>query len=73
MGACVCKDRNAESPITQAEERDFNTHCSSHQYQDINGHQNIASFSDQSDRGSGNRHNRHNGYQVCFTCQNYKQ
>ena len=67
MGACVCKDRNAEPPIAQTEESDFSTHSSSHRHRDVNGHQNIASLSDQPDQRSGHRH-RSQSSQVGFSC-----
>ncbi|GFO24033.1 RING finger and spry domain-containing protein 1 [Plakobranchus ocellatus] len=36
MGACVCKDKNQDPPITQAEESDSSSHASSHRHRGYN-------------------------------------
>uniref|UniRef100_A0A2C9KVK7 RING finger and SPRY domain-containing protein 1 n=1 Tax=Biomphalaria glabrata TaxID=6526 RepID=A0A2C9KVK7_BIOGL len=56
MGACVCKDKNQDPPITQAEESDSSSHASTNRQRDQN---NFGSSSTTSFDTSDNRRHRH--------------
>ncbi|XP_005101311.1 RING finger and SPRY domain-containing protein 1 [Aplysia californica] len=64
MGACVCKDKNQDPPITQAEESDSSSHASMHRQRDHSYYHSVAtaSGSDQSDRRHRHRHSHNRSH-----------
>ncbi|CAG5116476.1 unnamed protein product, partial [Candidula unifasciata] len=63
MGACVCKDKNQDPPITQAEESDSSSHVSGHYHRDHNHHSSsTTSSSDQSERRHRHHHHSHHNH-----------